>query len=49
MSALPSGKCDEFVAPEVDLKMVIDSWSRLPEAVRRGIVAMVRALCDSDR
>ena len=26
-----------------DLTAVVDSWSRLPEAVRAGILAMVRA------
>jgi hypothetical protein len=26
-----------------DLASVIDAWDRLPEAVRAGIVAMVRA------
>jgi hypothetical protein len=26
-----------------DLAAVIDAWDRLPEAVRAGIVAMVRA------
>jgi hypothetical protein len=26
-----------------DLAIVVDAWDRLPEAVRAGIVAMVRA------
>jgi hypothetical protein len=26
-----------------DLKAVVDAWDRLPEAVRAGIVAMVKA------
>jgi hypothetical protein len=26
-----------------DLTTVVDAWNRLPEAVRAGIVAMVRA------
>jgi hypothetical protein len=28
---------------EPDLAAVIDAWDRLPEAVRAGIVAMVKA------
>jgi hypothetical protein len=28
---------------DADLATVIDAWDRLPEAVRAGIVAMVRA------
>ena len=28
---------------EADLAAVIDAWPKLPEAVRAGIVAMVRA------
>jgi hypothetical protein len=29
--------------PEADLQAVVDGWHALPDAVRRGIVAMVRA------
>jgi hypothetical protein len=29
--------------PDPDLQAVIDSWDRLPTAVRAGIVAMVKA------
>jgi hypothetical protein len=28
---------------DADLAIVIDAWDRLPEAIRPGIVAMVRA------
>jgi hypothetical protein len=30
------------------LKAVIDAWDRLPEAVRTGIVAMVKAASKGD-
>lgn len=35
--------CQELAQNDTDLAIVIDSWNRLPEAVRAGIVAMVKA------
>ena len=36
---LPTDTCQT----DPDLAAVVDAWDRLPEAVRAGIVAMVRA------
>jgi hypothetical protein len=33
---------------DADLATVIDAWDRLPEAVRAGIVAMVKAAAKGD-
>jgi hypothetical protein len=33
--------------PSHDLTQVIDSWPELPEAIRAGILAMVRAFLDA--
>jgi hypothetical protein len=35
------------LTPDSDLTLVIDAWDRLPEAVRAGILAMVRASAPS--
>ena len=38
-----SGTLGAQMAPEdADLRMVVDAWTRLPEAVKTGILAMVR-------
>jgi len=33
----------EAVWPDSDLKAVVDAWPALPEAIRVGILAMIRA------
>jgi hypothetical protein len=33
----------EFLQTDPDLDTLVDAWDRLPEAVRAGIVALVRA------
>lgn len=33
----------EAVWPDSDLKAVVDAWPSLPEAIRAGIVALIRA------
>ena len=30
-------------APDPDLRMILDKWAELPEPIRAGIVAMVKA------
>ncbi len=40
LSGAESDVSDDF---DADLRKVIDAWPRLPEAVRRNIVAMVEA------
>jgi hypothetical protein len=32
------------VAPSADLARVVEAWPKLPESVRAGILAMVRAI-----
>ena len=35
-------------APDPDLRMILDRWGDLPEPIRAGIVAMVKATIDAD-
>jgi hypothetical protein len=39
----------DLLETDPDLTVVIDAWDRLPEAVRAGIVAMVRAAGGNQR
>lgn len=32
------------VPDDPELRAIVDAWSRLPEAIRAGIVAMIRAV-----
>jgi len=41
---LPTACPPTFVEPKSDLATVIDVWDRLPEAIKAGIVATVRAV-----
>jgi len=34
--------------PDPDLARLADSWSRLPPSIKAGIVAMVKAVTESD-
>ncbi len=37
------GSCGEHRQPAADLQAVVEAWPRLPEALRAGILAMVKA------
>jgi hypothetical protein len=38
-----SHSCQPYVTDVPDLAAVVDAWPELPEAIRAGIVAMVKA------
>ena len=38
----------ETTFEDADLRAVVDAWPTLPDAVRAGIVAMVRAAVEAD-
>jgi len=38
-----NSKCLELLAANPELRGVIDAWAELPDAVRAGVLAMIRA------
>jgi hypothetical protein len=35
--------CQAYVTTDLDLAVVVDAWPDLPEAIKAGIMAMVKA------
>ena len=46
VSLLSDAECDAYLN-DADLEAVVNSWSKLPSALKAGIVAMVRATEDA--
>ena len=46
VSLLSGNKCDAYLN-DPDLSAVVNAWSKLPSALKAGIVAMVRAAGDA--
>ena len=47
MASLPSGvNCRQPAEGDSDLEMLIAAWTKFPDAIRAGIVAMVRAVLE---
>ena len=46
VSLLSGNKCSAYLN-DVDLSAVVNAWSKLPSALKAGIVAMVRAVDDA--
>ena len=46
ISILSYAECDAYLN-DPDLEVVVSAWSKLPSALKAGIVAMVRAASDA--
>ena len=44
-----NNKLDNKLAKDSELALVVEAWPGLPEAIRSGIVAIVRASSEKDR